>query len=210
MHDAEKLRDICEGSFDDTSEYQLLIRLLKEQTITDDDGIRRLRDKKEKEDPSKVLLNPSDPEATFRGKAGGKHLGYVENLTETVGENKSLVTDFAYEQNIYSDSQFMKDHLEQASVYEQEVLMVADGAYGSEENVAKAAEHGIKLITTNFTGRKPADIFAEFIFSEDGHELIECINHKKPFYTHYDEHNDICNAHFKKCDCESCPYLMSA
>ena len=69
MHDAEKLLELCEGDFDDTSEYQLLIRLLKEQTIFNDDGTRRLREKKEKEDPSKVLLNPSDPEATFRKKS---------------------------------------------------------------------------------------------------------------------------------------------
>ncbi len=35
-------------------------------------------DKKEEvENPSEVLLNPSDPEATFRYKAGGRHLGYV-------------------------------------------------------------------------------------------------------------------------------------
>lgn len=207
MHDAEKLLEISEGSFDDTSEYQLLIRLLKEQTITDDDGTRRLREKKEKEDPSKVLLNPSDPEATFRKKAGKKYLGYAANLTETVAKNKSLITDYAYAQNIYSDSQFLKEHLENEPVYENEMIMVADGAYGSEINAAKAAEHGIKLITTNFTGRKPADIFAEFIFSEDGHELLECINHKKPIYTHYDDHNDRCNAHFNKCDCEKCPYL---
>ena len=75
MHDAERLLDICGGDFDDTSEYQLLIRLLKEQTTFHSDGTRRLREKKEKEDPSKVLLNPSDPEATFRKKAGSKHLG---------------------------------------------------------------------------------------------------------------------------------------
>ncbi|MBQ5676886.1 MAG: transposase [Lachnospiraceae bacterium] len=207
MHDAEKLLEISEGDFDDTSEYQLLIRLLKEQTITDDDGTRRLREKKEKEDPSKVLMNPSDPEATFRKKAGKKHFGYVANLTETVDKNKSLITNYAYEQNIYSDSQLLKEHLEQEQVYENGVIMVTDGAYGSELNVAKAAEHGIKLITTNFTGRKPADIFADFIFSEDGHELLECINHKKPFYTHYDAHNDRCNANFHKSDCENCPYL---
>lgn len=66
MHDAEKLLELCGGDFDDTSEYQLLIRLLREQTTFNDDGTRRLREKKEKEDPSKVLLNPSDPEATFR------------------------------------------------------------------------------------------------------------------------------------------------
>lgn len=38
MHDAEKLLELCEGGFDDTSEYQLLIRLLKEQTIFDESG----------------------------------------------------------------------------------------------------------------------------------------------------------------------------
>ena len=48
-----------------------------------------LQREKGKEDPSKVLLNPSDPEATFRRKAGGKYLGYVANLVETVGENKA-------------------------------------------------------------------------------------------------------------------------
>lgn len=107
LHDAEKLLELCKGDFDDTSECQLLIRLLKEQTIFNDNGTRRLREKKEKEKPSKVLLNPSDPEATFRKKAGGKHLGYAANLTETVGGNQSLVMDYAYEQNIYSDSQFL-------------------------------------------------------------------------------------------------------
>ena len=135
MHDAEKLLAICDGDFDDTSEYQLLIRLLKEQTTFGDDGSRRLRDRKEKEDPSKVLLNPADPEATFRKKAGGKHLGYAANLVETVGEAGSLLTDYSYEQNIYSDSQFLKDHLEHIPVYEQKVIMVADGAYGGELNV---------------------------------------------------------------------------
>lgn len=206
MKDADRLLELCEGEVDDTSEYQLLIRLLKEQTIFDDDGTRRLRTQKEKEDPSGVLLNPSDPEATFRKKAGSKHLGYVANITETVGENGTLITDYAYEQNIYGDSQFLKDHLQSEPVYDEPVTLVADGAYGGEHNVSQASEHHIRLITTNFTGRKPADIFADFIFSEDGHELLECINHKKPIYTHYDEHNDRCNAHFEKADCEQCPY----
>ena len=48
MHDAEVLIQLCDntGDFDDTSEYQLLIRLLKERTIIDDDGSRRLLEKK--------------------------------------------------------------------------------------------------------------------------------------------------------------------
>ena len=71
----------------------------------------------------------------------------------------------------------------------------------------EAAKHGIRLITTNFTGVKPADIFAEFIFSKDRHELLECINHKSPYTFRYDEHNDRCAAIFKKSDCIECPYL---
>ena len=48
MKDADILIEICDstGDFDDTSEYQLLIRLLKERTIIDDDGSRRLRQKR--------------------------------------------------------------------------------------------------------------------------------------------------------------------
>ena len=71
MKDADVLIKVCDstGDFDDTSEYQLLIRLLKERTIIDGDGSRRLRQKEEVENPSEVLLNPSDSEATFRYKA---------------------------------------------------------------------------------------------------------------------------------------------
>ena len=109
MHDAEDLIEICDrtGDFDDTSEYQLLIRLLKERTIIDDDENRRLRKKEEVENPSEVLLNPSDPEATFRYKAGEKNLGYVGNVVESVGPMGSLITDYAYEKNIYADNQFL-------------------------------------------------------------------------------------------------------
>lgn len=64
MHDAEELLKLCDGNFDDTSEYQLLIRLLKEQTVVDDDGHRCLRQKKKKgrsfESPVKSCRSGSD------------------------------------------------------------------------------------------------------------------------------------------------------
>ena len=80
MKDADILIKICDstGDFDDTSEYQLLIRLLKERTIIDDDGLRRLQPKEKVENPSEVLLNPSDPEATFRYKACASILDTLE------------------------------------------------------------------------------------------------------------------------------------
>ena len=208
MHDAEKLIEQCDacGDFDDTSEYQLLIRLLKERTIIDDDGSRRIREKEEVEEPSKVLLNPSDPEATFRYKAGCKHLGYVGNVVETVGKNGSLVTDYAYEQNTYSDSQFLNDYLESRPVYDEDVILVADGAYSGENNVKAASAHQIKLVTTNFSGRRPEDIYADFKFSEDGRYLLACAGGHSPYKCSYDSSNERSAAYFSIEDCKECAY----
>lgn len=208
MRDAEELIQLCNntGEFDDTSEYQLLIRLLKERTIIDDDGSRRLCQKEEIENPSEVLLNPSDPEATFRYKAGGKNLGYVGNVVESVGEEGSLITDYAYEKNIYADNQFMKDYLHEQQSFDDGSFIVADGAYSGEENSKLANDHNIKLVTTNFTGRKPDEIYTEFKFTEDGHNLLKCINECSPEACTYDSGNDRSVAYFKTETCESCPY----
>lgn len=62
---------------------------------------------------STALQTPSDLEATFRSKAGKEHRGYVANMEESVGKNGTIVTGYAYEQNIHSDSRFLKEHLEQ-------------------------------------------------------------------------------------------------
>lgn len=208
MKDADILIKICDstGDSDDTSEYQLLIRLLKERTIIDDDGSRRLRQKEEVENPSEVLLNPSDPEATFRYKAGGKHLGYVGNVIESVGEAGSLVTDYDYQQNIYADNQFMKDYLNGNKDFSDGSFIVADGAYSGEENSRLASEHNLKLVTTNFTGRKPDEIYADFVFTNDGKYLIKCKNNCMPEDCIYDPSNDRSVAYFQISDCAKYPY----
>lgn len=211
MKDADVLIKVCDstGDFDDTSEYQLLIRLLKERTIIDGDGSRRLRQKEEVENPSEVLLNPSDPEATFRYKAGGKHLGYVGNVVESVGEKSSLVIDYDYQKNTYADNQFMKDYLNEKKDFSDGSFIVADGAYSGEENSRLASEHNLKLVTTNFTGRKPDEIYADFIFTENGQYLLKCKNGCIPEECKYDAHNECSIAYFKTCECENCPYKKS-
>lgn len=205
MHDGEKLITLCDGEFDDTSEYQLLIRLFKEQTIFDGDGNRRLRNKEERDEPSKFLRNPADPEATFR-KKGNEHIGYVGNVVEAVGENGSIITDYAYEQNIYSDSHFLQDYLSRQPVHKEIITLVTDGAYGGEHNITESALHGIRLVPTNFTSQKPADIFADFAFNEDGTRLLKCGNSQRPVYTHYNKKTGMCNARFELSACQNCPY----
>lgn len=58
------------------------------------------------------MQNPSDPEATFRSKAGKEHRGYAANLKKFLCENGSIVTYYQYDQSNHSDSQFIQEHLE--------------------------------------------------------------------------------------------------
>ena len=111
---------------------------------------------------STALQNPSDPEATFRTKAGKEYRGYVASLEEAVGKNGSIVTDYAYEQNIHSDSQFLKEHLKQMEVQEKSITVVADSAYSGTENTALAKEKNVNLTTTSLTRREAPDIIADF------------------------------------------------
>lgn len=203
MKDGERLLDLCGHDYDDVNEYQLLTRLFRERTIIDNDK-RRLRTKEEREEPSKYLRNPSDPEATFRVKVE-EHTGYVGNIVETVGENGSVITDYAYEQNTYSDSQFLRDYLLNLPEYEGPVVLVTDGAYGGSGNIKKASEQGVRLVPTNFTSAIPAKVFANFTFSEDGKTLITCANGKNPVHTYYNEKKGICRAKFELSDCRNCP-----
>lgn len=73
--------DLCE-----VDEYKLLLRCLEEQTITDN-GIRRIRDKGDELPSPKSLQSPYDPEATFRTKAGKKHVGYIAMLIVHIETN---------------------------------------------------------------------------------------------------------------------------
>ena len=209
IRDGEDLLQLCRGDFDDTSEYQLLIRLFKEQTTFDDgDHKRRLRKKDEMKNQSTFLRNPSDPEATFRIKGTG-HIGYVGNIVESVGSNGSVITDYAYEQNTYSDAQFFRDYVETQSVPDGENLVVADGAYGGSENIRKALEHGIRLVPTNFTASMPDPIYGSFIFDQTGTELVVCANGMKPISSYYNKTTGMCECKFERSGCQSCPYLES-
>ena len=57
-----------------------------------------------------------------------KHLGYVGNVVEAVGEKSSLVIDYDYQQNLYADNQFMKDYLNEKKDFSDGSFIVADGA----------------------------------------------------------------------------------
>lgn len=207
LKDAALLAHKCKGEYDESSEYQLLIRVIKEQTTTTENGNLQLKSKDDETLNSSILQNPSDPDATFRFKAGKEHRGYVANLIETVDENGSIITEYSYEQNIHSDSAFLKESLESISgTEEHETTVVTDGAYGGVENIALAKQNNVNLITTNMQGRKTSDIYANFIFSEDGKKVIQCAGGQTPLTNKFNPQNEQCRITLDKDKCNKCPY----
>lgn len=97
LRDAAELKELCGTDYDESSNYCLLIRVLKEQAMEDGEGGLRLRTKEDGGMNAAILQNPADPDATYREKAGKQHRGYAANVTEVSGENGSIVTDYQYE-----------------------------------------------------------------------------------------------------------------
>ena len=80
LKEAKILKDFCiKEHYPETDKYRTFIRILKEQMIEEEYGFR-LRTKEDGGMDSTILQNPSDYEATFRRKAGRKHIGYVANF----------------------------------------------------------------------------------------------------------------------------------
>lgn len=205
LSDADKLIQICDNGYEDITEYELFIRCIAEQT-TVENGTRRLRTKEDGTMHSTVLQNPSDPEATFRFKAGKAYRGYVANLEESVGKNGSVVTDYQYEQNIHSDSQFLKNRLNQMERQPEPVTLIGDGAYHGANNQHLAKEKNVELITTSLTGREVSDIMADFEFNEEGTRVLKCPAGHTPKSGSYMKQSKQCQISFERNLCINCPH----
>jgi len=205
LEDANKLLTLCESAYQDSTEYELFVRCLSEQTIVENEK-RRLRTKEDGKMTSSMMQNPSDPDATFRSKSGKEHRGYVANLEESVGTNGSVVTDYRYEQNNHSDSQFIQEHLEQMEKQEEQTVIVADGAYSGTENTQLAADKNVELITTSLTGKAAPDIFADFEFNKDGTKVLRCPAGHEPKSCSYMKPSNQCSVSFLHDQCVNCPY----
>jgi hypothetical protein len=211
LSDSELLLSICKDDYENVTEYKNFMRYLSEQTIVEE-GIRRFRTKEERVMNSSFLQNPSDPEATYRVKAGKSYHGYVVNLEESAGKNGSVVTDYQYEQNVYSDSQFLQDSMNKLESIEpggnqdEKDILVTDGSYGGGENVLLCAQKNVKLITTALIGTEAKDIFAGFVFNEDGTKLLSCAAGYRPRSCNYIKSTRQCHVSFKKEECVNCQY----
>ena len=206
LKDAATLKELCGADYDDSSSYQLLLRVLKEQAVQREDGTYRLRTKEDGGMDATILQNPADPDATYREKAGRQHRGYVANVIEASGKNGSIIEDYQYEQNTHSDSQFLKETLDGMEKQAETATIVTDGAYSGMQNEELAAEKNVRLVTTNLTGREAEDIMADFEFSEDGRKVIKCPGGHEPKSCSYNQGTGQCTISFQKSQCQDCPH----
>ena len=73
-----------------TEEFQLLIRMLKDQLTEDQEANSTPKPKVGKDIAPDSLQNPTDPDATYRKKYG-KNIGYVANVAEKFDEKNSVI-----------------------------------------------------------------------------------------------------------------------
>ncbi len=205
LTDADILLERCTGKFEEVTEYQLLVRCLSEQTVVED-GKRRLRTKEDGGMNSGILQNPSDPEATFREKAGKEHRGYVGNVEESVGENGSVITDYQFETNNKSDSAMLKEKLSGMEKQEKPTTLITDGAYAGEDNVNLAEEKNITLVTTDLPGTDVPEIIGEFELNEDETRILRCPAGHTPKSAGYIRQSETCTASFDRDLCANCPH----
>ena len=194
----------CREDYADSEDYQLLERAIREQTKKDDD--HNVPKGKGDGMDSTSLQNPSDPDATYRKKAGKEHRGYAANITETVDTNGSVVTDYQYDVNTRSDVDFLQESIEKAETTDEVTAIIADGSYASEDLAAQAADKNIGLITTGLRGRKPREILTQFVLSEDGHSVTKCPEGHTPKSSSYIRQSDSIRVSFPRCCCENCPH----
>lgn len=205
LADAESLYDITKTGFEDVPEYELFIRCFSEQSIMEG-GKRRWFTKEDKLGNSTLLLNPTDPEATFRKKGGKTYQGYVANVEEAVGKNGSVVTSYEYETNIHSDVQFIKDRIDELPVQSTQTSIVVDGAYYSEEAAQKASEKNIEILPTALAIKNRRTNLSMFEMDEQKTRVTKCPAGHAPNSCCYKKSNDEFKLSFDKNTCANCPH----
>ncbi len=103
LTDSGCLLHLCRTDFEDVTEYQLFIRCLSDQTVVGNEK-RRMRTKQDGTMNSSALQNPSDPNATYRNKAGKQYRGYSTDIEETAGKNGSVHKFIIYNSNDRRDT----------------------------------------------------------------------------------------------------------
>lgn len=197
------------GGYRNTKEFEQLIRLLQEQCIETEEGIRVAIEGNALKPNS--LQNPSDPDATYRNKGGKGHIGYVTNVVEVrdVEKNLKLILEFDVKPNTHSDAAFGETFVQESTLSDEIDVLAMDGAYYREETVKAAESKNIELNFSNMTGRKAKidQIPVTQFEINDENVITTCPAGHQPIRSSFDAEKQIYKATFNKDVCNSCPML---
>jgi hypothetical protein len=200
------------------SSFRHLVRLLSEQCVviqdTAENGESAVELKEPKNIPSNSLQNPSDPDATYCGHKGQ---GYQVQLMEAYSDTRDdedpepalkVITHVALEQAHESDAHALMPAIESAinnGMAPKQV--VADTAYGSDDNVTAAAESGVEVISPVAGKDSEGEIkLSDFQFDESSSQVTACPNGQKSWYVNCSETNGSIEAGFDTAICNKCPF----
>ena len=93
LADADKLLVECEGACDESSAYQLLVRVLKEQTVVEESGARRLKTKEDGANNGSIVTDYQYEKHTH---SDSQFLKETVNAMEKTEKPTVLITDGAY------------------------------------------------------------------------------------------------------------------
>lgn len=82
LMDAFRLNETFESELKEDSDFQVLCRIINDQTTLDEEETIHL--KKVKKISATSLQTPVEPEAAYRYKSGKHYKGFVANVVETV------------------------------------------------------------------------------------------------------------------------------
>ncbi len=198
----------------DMSSFKLLQRVLKEQCTlkeASDGQPAEVLIKPAKEIPSDSLQNPSDPDAGYDGHKGQ---GYQVQIMETYIEHESeeeqgkalrLITYVQVESADAHDVHAVMPALK--AVEERDLKpeqLLADSAYGSEDNLEKAEGMGVKVIAPAMGSYQKGLPLSAFNFSSPG-EVLSCPQGQAPLRNRRNKNRH--RAAFDSKQCLSCPLI---
>lgn len=206
---ARDMHDLIERFADDEkhntrSTFAMVVRVFHEQCEVIEDKIEI------REHPGgDVIQNPSDPDATRDGKKGP---GYQVQLVETCGEENDvqLITGAIAQTATEHDSGAVEpilDQLEENGLTPE--AMLADTAYGSDDNVQTCEQRGVELVSPT-SGKKPDDVNAtnsdDFVVNESTGEVECCPRGEKPLESNRDGATGKTLVVMDQQACVECPY----
>ena len=190
--------------------YKLLERVLREQcTVVEaqgDDSCDQVAVRANKEICSDSLQNPSDPDASYDGHKGQ---GYQAQIMETYTQEEdpekkaatlNLITHVVLEPAHKSDAHAVMPALESTQargIAPKEV--VCDSLYGSDENIEKAQEQGVEILSPVMgSGSQDTESLGMFQYGDTG-EVTVCPRGNKPLQVKERKHR-----HTAVFSCEQC------